>query len=183
MTWTINGNLSEVRIIISKNGNIVIRGEGENTPYIYDDYVNSDYPATAEVLLRLQKAHADWRILSTDAVENEIIDNEAILNSIKAKPNKSIVEIKCFDDKTDEDPALSFNVALAPLVLEKVYDLFTKLIAGQKETQYSITSNFLVFRSPSAEVDIPTLEEFRTGRPYFCDEVSVSVRLENNKSA
>lgn len=89
---------------ISKNSNIVIRGKGENTPYIYDDYVNSDYPVTVEALLRLQKAHADWRILSTDAVENEIIDNEAFLNSIKTKPDKSVVEIKFFDDTTDEAP-------------------------------------------------------------------------------
>jgi hypothetical protein len=80
-------------------------------------------------------------------------------------------------------PAISFDLALEPSTLRQVYELFTKLMVGPCELQYTLSVGFLTFRSPSASVDMPTLDEFKTGRPYFSDEISVSVRHPHKKDA
>lgn len=183
MTWTITGNSSDVLIGVLAHGNAIIRGEGSHIPYIIEGWVDSKYPAIAEALRRLQMVKADWRILSTDAVQNEIIDNAALLKTIEARSGKSIAEISCIDRMGDSEPVLSFNIALQPQTFQQVYELFSKLIVGFCEIEYTISVGFMTFRSPSASVDIPTLDEFQSGRPYFSDEVSVSVRHAHKKDA
>ena len=113
--------------------------------------------------------------MSTDAVQNEIIDNAALLNSIKTRSGKSIAEISCIDRMGDSDPALSFNIALQPEVFHQVHELFSKLILSPNEIEYTISVGFSTFRFPGAKADMPTLDEFLSGRPYFSRDVSVSI--------
>lgn len=183
MAWTITGNSSDVLVGVSANGNAIIRGDCPHIPYIIDDWVNSEYPAIVKALRRLQTVNADWRILSTDAVQSEIIDNAALLKTIDAKSGKSIAQISCIDRMSDSEPVLSFTIAIQPQSFQQVYELFSNLIVGFCEIEYTISVGFLTFRSPTANADIPTLDEFRSGRPYFSDEISVSVRRVQQKGA
>ena len=175
MTWTIAGNSRDVLICVSAHGNGVIRGEGSHTPYISEDWVGSDYPAIAEALRRLMMVKAHWRILCTDAVREEIIDSAALLRAIEANAGKSVAAITCIDRMDSHEPALSFTIAFQPQTFDRVYDLFSKLV-GSASLKYAISVDFLTFRSPGASADIPTLHEFKSGHPYFSDEVSVSIR-------
>jgi hypothetical protein len=181
MTWTIAGTSSDVLIGVSAQGNATIRGEGSHTPYITEDWVSADYPAMAEALRRLMTVKADWRILSTDAVQKEIIDGAALLTAIESNSGKSVAAITCIDRENDGKPALSFNIALQPKTFEQVQDLFSKLVLGCSDIQYAISVDFFMFGSPGASTDIPTLEEFRSGRPYLSDEVSISARRPRQK--
>jgi len=183
MTWMITGHSGGILVAITRAGNPIIRGTGSHIPYIIEGWVDSEYPAIAEALRRLQMVKADWRILSTDAVQSEIIDNAALLKTIKARSGKSIAEISCIDRMGDSEPALSFNIALQPSAFHQVHELFSKLIFGPDECEYSISVGFATFRSPSASADMPTLDEFKSGHPYFSDEISVSFRHAHKKDA
>ena len=176
MTWAITGNSSDAFIYVSKNGNIVIRGKAPHLPYIIEEgWVSADYPETAEALHRLQRVKADWRILSSDAIQIEVIDNVALLKAIEGRAGKSIAQISCIDRMGDSEPAISFTVVLQPKTFQQVYDLFSKLLVGFREIQYVISVEFLMFATQGVSSEIPTLNEFKSGRPYFSD-VSVLVR-------
>ncbi|PKO85142.1 MAG: hypothetical protein CVU18_21650, partial [Betaproteobacteria bacterium HGW-Betaproteobacteria-12] len=110
------------------------------------------------------------------AVRDEIIDSAALIRVIESNAGKSIAGISCIDSIGDNEPALSFTIALQPQTFQHVYGLFSKLILGLCEAQYTISVGFMMFRSPSASGDLPTLDEFKSGQPYFSDEVSVSAR-------
>lgn len=181
MTWVITGTSSDILVGVSAHGNPIIRGEGSHTPYIIEDWVSVDYPAMAEALRRLMKVKAEWRILSTDQVRNEIIDSAALLTALEANPAKSIAAITCIDRGGEDEPALSFNIVLQPKTFQHVQELFSKLVLGCCEIQYAISVGFIIFRSPGASANMPTLEEFRSGRPYLSDEVSVSARRARRK--
>jgi len=145
--------------------------------------MRSDNTRIEQALRRLETVQTDWRILSTDAVRNEIINNAALLKSIEARSGKSIAEISCIDRMGDSEPALSFNVALQPKAFHQVYELFSKLILSPNEIEYTISVGFSTFRVPGANADMPTLDEFLSGRPYFSDEVSVSIRRTRDDDA
>jgi hypothetical protein len=124
MTWTITGRSSGVLVGVTKYGNLIIRATGSHAPYFPSDpagpAMRSDYTRIEQALRRLQTVQTDWRILSTDAVQNEIIDNAALLKSIKARSGKSIAEISCIDRMGDSEPVLSFNIALQPETFHQV---------------------------------------------------------------
>jgi len=187
MTWTITGRSRGILVGVTRYGNPIIRATGSHAPYLPSDPAGpaqrSDYTRIEQALRRLQTVQTDWRILSTDAVQNEIIDNAALLKSIKARSGKSIAEISCIDRMGDSEPALSFNIALQPEAFHQVHELFSKLILSPNEIEYTISVGFSTFRFPGANADMPTLDEFLSGRPYFSDEVSVSIRRTRDNDA
>lgn len=165
---------------VTKYGNLVIRATGSHAPYFPSDpagpAMRSDYTRIEQALRRLQTVQTDWRIISTPTAENELgLAHADLLKKIESKPGVSIVEISCLDRESEKDPALSFNIALQPTAFHQVHELFYKLILSPNEIEYTISVGFSTFRFPGANADMPTLDEFLSGRPYFSDEVSVSI--------
>jgi hypothetical protein len=186
LSWTITGSSDDILVAVTRYGNPIIHGTGFHIPYIIDGWVDSGYPAIAEALRRLQNVKADWRILPADAVRSEIIDNAALLKAIKARSEKSIAQISCIDREGDSEPAISFSIAFQPSVFDQVHELFCKLMFGPRECEYTISVGFMTFRSQNVSADIsaiPTLAEFKSGQPYFSDDVSVSIRHAHKKDA
>ncbi len=115
------------------------------------------------------------------AAENELGLAHADLHKrIESHPTASVVEISCLDHEGKREPVLSFDIALEPSAFHQVHELFCKLIFGPDECEYTISVGFSTFRFPGANADMPTLDEFLSGRPYFSDEVSVSIRRERD---
>lgn len=184
MTWAITGNSSDVLIGVTKHGNAIIRGKGSHTPYIIEDRVDSEYTAIAQAMRLLQAVRADWRIMSSDVVKHEIGDTHAnLLRRIETRPKASIADISCTDRKSKNEPALSFNIALQPQAFQQVRELFSQLVVGPSGIRYTISVGFSTFRFPGANEDMPTLDEFLSGRPYFSDEVSVSIGRAHDNDA
>jgi len=176
MAWAITGSSSDVLIGVTKHGNALIRGKGSHTPYIIEDSVDSESTAIAQAMRLLRVVQADWRIMSSDVVKHEIGDTHAkLLRRIEIRQKASIAEISCADRNSNNEPALSFNIALQPQAFQQARELFSQLVVGPSGIRYTISVGFSTFRSPGANVDRPTLDEFLAGHPYFSDEVSVSI--------
>lgn len=176
MAWAITGNSSDVLVGVTKHGNALIRGKGAHTPDIIEGSVDSESTAIAQALRLLQTVQADWRIMSSDVVKHEIGDTHAnLLKRIETRPKASVAEISCIHRRSSNEPALSFNIALQPQAFQQVRELFSQLVLGPSGIRYTVSVGFSTFRSPGANADRPTLDEFLSGRPYFSDEISVSI--------
>lgn len=114
--------------------------------------------------------------MSSDAVKHEIGDAHAnLLRRIEKRQKASIAEISCINRDSNNEPALSFNIAFEPQAFQQVRELFSQLVLGPSGIRYTISVGFSTFRLPGTNVDRPSLDEFLTGRPYFSDEVSISI--------
>jgi len=183
MTWTITGNANDVLIGVTKHGNALIRGKSSHTPYIIDDSFDSESTAIAQALRLLQTVQADWRIMSSDAMKREIGNTRTnLLRRIETRLETSIAEIYCIKRENNE-PALSFNIALQPQAFQQIRELFSQLLVGPSGIRYTISVGFLTFRFPGENKDMPTVNEFLSGHPYFSDEVAVSIsRVRDNET-
>lgn len=176
MAWAITGNSSDVLIGVTKHGNALVRGKGSHTPYIIEDSVNPESTAIAQAMRLLQTIQADWRIMSSDVVKHEIGETHAnLLRRIETRPKASIAEISCVERDSNNEPVLSFNIALQPQAFEQLRELFSQLVVGPSGIRYTISVGFSTFRVPGTKAEMPTLDEFLTGRPYFSDEIAVSI--------
>ncbi|MEK7992509.1 MAG: hypothetical protein AAB403_01770 [Planctomycetota bacterium] len=176
MAWAITGNSNDVLIGVTKHGNALVRGKASHTPCTTENSVDSESTAITQALRLLQTVQADWRIMSTDAVRHEIGDIRAnLLRMIETRLNASIAAISCIGRNSNNEPALSFIIALQPQAFQQVRQLFAQLVAGPSGIRYTISVGFSTFRFPGESADTPTLDEFLSGRPYFSDEVSVSI--------
>ena len=181
MTWMITGRSGDILVAVTRYGNPIIRGICSHSPYIPSDpagpAMRSDYTRIGQALRRLQTVQTDWRIISAPTAKYELHDSHPdLLKRAESHPGASIVEISCFDDEIEREPALSFYIVLQPSVFDQVHELFSKSIFSPSECEYTISVGFTTFRFPGVESDTPTLDEFLSGRPYFSDEVSVSIR-------
>ncbi len=188
MTWTITGPSGGILVAVTRYGNPIIRGTGSHVPYIPSDpagpALRSDYTRIEQALRRLQTVQTDWRIISTPTAKNELhLAHDDLIKRTESHPAASIVEISCLDHESGREPALSFDIALQPSAFHQVHELFSKLIFGPSECEYTISVGFSTFRFPGANADMPTLDEFLSGRPYFSDEVSVFIRRERDNDA
>jgi hypothetical protein len=176
MAWVITGNSSDVVVGVTKHGHVFIRGKGSHTPHIVEGAVDSGSAAIAQAMRLLRSVQADWRIMSSDVVKHEIGDvHTNLLRRIERRPKASFAEISCVNRKSNNEPALSFNMALQPQAFQQVRELFFQLVMAPSGIRYSISVGFSTFRVPGANADMPTLDEFLSGRPYFSDDVSVSI--------
>jgi hypothetical protein len=179
MTWSITGGSDALVLGVSTHGNPFIRGVGSHVPYFPDDpagpATRSDYTAIQRALARLQTVNADWRIFSSAAARVELGNFHApLVARVDRSSNEPTAEIGCIDDDKNKEPALSFIAVLPAQVFNRVHALFTGMLLAPASLKYKIAFGFHTFRCPGVSVDLPTLEEFLSGVPYFTSELSVS---------
>lgn len=175
MTWAVAGSSDDIVISLTNSGNVRFSGNScSHEVYIAEDYVDEYYDDTADFLRRMMSVKADWAIVSTEAVPEELLyRRDELVEKIASNSGVSTGRISCFDG---DNLCISFTIALRPKAFARIQELFSKLVAGSSTVRYTISMDaFINFARPGAVADITTLQEFKTGRPLYFHNVSIYV--------
>ena len=171
MTWNVSGNSAD--LLISATAPL-IRGKGALDPRLVSDPADLESGKIAKAFERMRASTAEWRLLPASSVSNVLGQPHAELNK-RASAGGCVAEVCCFDEGANHPLSVSFNIVLPEVTFQRAYSLLSGAFFSARRSSYQLSIGFLTFRRPTATVDLPTLTEFLAGRPYFSEEVSVSV--------
>jgi len=163
MSWLIEGTRENLHIGLTKNGHSEIWGEAirhQLQPSIVIDRV-------ADFYSKLQAANCTWSICATsDRQTNNVLREKA------QNENRGIAAITFRDDK------LTMKIITPPDFIAPLLLLFRTVLLSPK-LEYLIELDFIGFKIHPSDTGIPSIEDFRSGDPYFA-QVSFAIQPVQN---
>ena len=168
MSWFLEGSGSGLFLGVDEKGKSSIWGDAEvSDPRLAAGDIDFDK------LERIGNASCSWSVHSND---HHIKGLTGELNSrVLVDETKSIAAIR-FHDNPD---FVGVTIALPPVHFSSTYKLFRDVLL-HSNLEYLIMLEFMGFKHPSGELNIPTIDEFLAGPidggVLISEEVSISIR-------
>ena len=131
---------------------------------------------------RMKAAPAEWRLLPAPSGQ-KVLGHPHTELSKRASAGGCIAEVSWFDEEATSPMCSSFDIVLPEVTFQRAYSLLSEAFFGSRRCTYQLSIGFLTFRRPTAIVDLPTLTEFLSGRPYFSDDVSIAIQSAESDDA
>lgn len=126
---------------------------------------------TPALLRRIQRAKCSWRMLaSTDRDMNIETGADGLLERVKRSPHSSHGMIRYFE-KAD---TVAVVMVLPEAHCARVQQLFARVLQSNA-LEYRIAANYLAFHRPHSKAETPSWPEFVGGKPFFFEDMSVTV--------
>lgn len=177
MALFINGTRDWTTLAVNHSDLPVLHGRGSHELSISPQGIGG------EVVVQLREAECHWSILSSAHTDIDIDGAlEGLLSRVRASPNTRNGMVKYFGEK----PLMLGVWIVLPVPAFTQVQRLAEILITSELVSYTIVVDMTGFRVPEAQVDVPTPQEFMSGRPYFFDDVSFTLRskkLDVEKSA
>lgn len=176
MGWFITGNRRGLVFGVSDSGLPRCHGSGTHT---LEHSERHGFGINTDQHRRIQQAECSWSIVTSSESELNIDGNaDGLFSKVQQSPDKSHGMIKFYAASPE---LVGFSIVVSESAFAHIRRIF-ELALISESNQYMIHVGFLCFRVPHAKTETPTCDEFIDGKPYFFDEISVSLRSVENEA-
>jgi hypothetical protein len=167
MAWVIESFAADVRILVSEKGNLSARASGQH------ELIASSMNLAGESLQGVLRSEGSWSVHKTDAADIEIDPNGyGLYRQVSNAKESAHVSLQYFDQAP---PILGATIVLPPGHFERVMRLL-ELGLVCKYHKLIVIADFWGFRMPQAQTETPSAKEFLSGRPYFSDNATFTLK-------
>ena len=167
MGWLITGNKNDIVLAVSENLICFGSGKQECLPPDCDDNT---------LLFKVRKAEVSWSIVPpTDGGKTFITVGEfERAQIVKNHPGNTHGMVNFYDSQD----AIAFTFVVPETQFAHISRLL-EMVLNSDSLQFIISISFVGFTNSGVKCEIPTWQEFISGKPYFVSEMSLTVKQGN----